>query len=165
MRRALLALLALTLLTPAAASAKGKDVGIGVLGGVVAPIGNRAPYEVSFAGAYFVDLPIYSAFHLAPYAQIYRLQPNEGKGQFLADAGMGFDFVVRTSPLKPLAGFTVGAATYGQSVRLDVGFQAGVYWKIVANLSLVFLGRYSIAIGDEDNLKRLQGMAGVMILL
>lgn len=157
MRRALVVLFLLVL--PATLEAK---AGIGLLGGVVLPHGNRAGYDLSFSGGYVIDLPVYSAFHLMPYAEIYKLKPREGSGIYTADAGLGFNFVVRTRPLKPLFGFTVGATPIYDSVRLDVGFQAGVQWKLVANFSLLFLGRYNIAIGDDDNLKRFHVGAGFL---
>lgn len=157
MRRALLALL--LVLVPATLEAK---AGIGLLGGAVLPHGNRAGYDLTFSGAWVIDLPVYSAFHLMPYAEIYQLKPKEGKGSYTADTGIGFNFVVRTTPLKPLFGFTVGATPIYDTVRLDVGFQAGVQWKIVANFSLLFLARYNIAIGDDDNLKRFHVGAGFL---
>jgi hypothetical protein len=157
MHRALF--LVLLVLVPASLEAR---VSLGLLGGAVLPHGNRAGYDLSFSGAYVVDLPVYSAFHLMPYAEIYKLKPDQGKGAYTADAGLGFNFVVRTTPLKPLFGFTVGATPVYDQVRLDVGFQAGVQWKIVANFSLLFLGRYNIAIGDDDNLKRFHAGAGFL---
>ena len=157
MRRALLLLI--VMLAPATLQAK---AGMGLLGGAVLPHGNRAGYDVSVSGAYVVDLPVYSAFHLMPYAEIYKLRPTNGTGSYTTDAGLGFNFVVRTVPLRPLFGFTVGATPVYDSVRLDVGFQAGVQWKLVANFSLLFLARYNIAIGENDNLKRFHMGAGFL---
>jgi hypothetical protein len=153
-------LLILLLSFPTGASAK---AGIGVLGGIMAPRANRQAYEPTLTGAYFVDLPLFASFHLSPYAEAYRLVPadGDGSGDYATDLGIGFNFVVRTQPLKPFAGFTVGTTPMFDELRLDVGFQAGVYWKIIANFSLVFLGRYNIALSDGNNLKRLHGLAGV----
>jgi hypothetical protein len=156
----LLALVAVSFSAPSQASAK---AGIGVLGGVMAPRANNTNYEPTLTGAYFVDLPLFASFHLTPYAEAYRLIPadGDGSGNYATDLGIGFNFVVRTTPLKPFAGFTVGTTPVFDELRLDVGFQAGVYWKIIANFSLVFLGRYNIALSDGDNLKRLHGLAGI----
>lgn len=153
-------LMILSVLVPTDGFAK---AGIGVLGGIMAPRANNQSYEPTVAGAYFVDLPLFASFHLAPYAEAYRLVPadGDGKGSYATDLGIGFNFVVRTTPLKPFAGFTVGTTPVWDELRLDVGFQAGVYWKIIANFSLVFLGRYNIALSDGNNLKRLHGLAGV----
>ena len=155
-----LTLVTLSLVAPTPASAK---AGIGVLGGIMAPRANRQSYEPTVTGAYFVDLPIFASFHLSPYAEAYRLVPadGDGSGSYATDLGIGFNFVVRTTPLKPFAGFTVGTTPIFDELRLDVGFQAGVYWKIIANFSLVFLGRYNVALSDGNNFKRLHGLAGV----
>jgi len=153
------ALILALLLIPSALQAK---AGMGLLFGGVLPHGNRAGYDLTFSGAYVVDLPVYSAFHLMPYAEIYKLKPHEGKGSYTTDAGCGFNFVVRTVPLKPLFGVAIGATPVYDSVRLDVGFQAGVQWKIVANFSLLFLAKYNIAIGENDNLKRFHVGAGFL---
>lgn len=148
--------LAVLALSPHRAQAK---AGIAVLSGIVVPQGDD--YDTTIGGMYMVDLPVYSAFHVAPYTAVYKLEKKD-KGTYVADLGLAFQFVVRTTPIKPFFGFTVGATPMLDELRLDVGFQAGIQWKIVANFSLVALGRYNIAIADHgDNLKRGQGMGGI----
>jgi hypothetical protein len=149
-------LLSALLVSPGTARAK---AGIAVLSGIVVPQGDD--YATTIGGMYMVDLPVYSAFHVAPYTAVYKLE-KKNSGTYVADLGLAFQFVVRTTPIKPFFGFTVGATPMLDELRLDVGFQAGIQWKIVANFSLVALGRYNIAIADHgSNLKRGQGMGGI----
>jgi hypothetical protein len=154
MRRALVVLAFLLVSSTVQAKA-----GIGLLGGLVFPVESR--HDTAWAGAYVIDIPLFSSFHLAPYAELYKLTADGSGGTYVSDVGMGFNFMLRTRPIKPFGGFTVGATPMGSDLRLDVGFQAGLQWKIVSNFSLLFLGRYNIAIGDNGNLKRIHALAGI----
>jgi len=136
--------------------------GLGVFAGAkILPGGKLDP---SYDFGFFVDLPLINTFHLTPSAEVYRIG-----GDPTTDLALAFKFVVPMGRLKPYAAIAPGLTTFREHMDFHLAGAVGLYFHLVANLSLLAQVEYKRMMVEPDDVGdidvgsgSLHGQAGLL---
>ncbi len=165
-RHIVLPALLLGLLAAAAAPVQSSadSVGLGAAAGLAFPRGSTAAvpstdWRTSFNWGFFVNIPVISTLHLAPSAELYRLE-----GVNATDFALAFKLIVPLERFDLYVGLVPGLTAVADVTAPHVGLLGGASFRLVGNLEFFLQAKSTWLFDGGDSLRVLHANTGILFI-